>query len=105
VVLMVREFGEYRAKLMADIHERNVISMASLMDRYNNAYAIWDARQRLAAGQPLTDDAVIARALELIRARQLVFLKPELPEHAGFHYSQHSHFVQWAHELLKQRLK
>lgn len=105
VVLMTREFGEYRTRLMTDAHEKNNITMASLMDRYNNSLAIWEARQWLSAGGNISDEAVIARGLALVRARTLVFLRGDLPENHGHHYSAHGHFVQWAHEFLRQKLK
>ena len=93
-------FGIKTAVKLGDLREKNDLTMASLMDRYNNEIALsayWH-------NPDLKGDDLFDYALLLIRNGSLVVLNPEFPERFIEVNNGNEDFQLFAHRLLDFRL-
>jgi hypothetical protein len=102
--LFTKLSGPGYASFVMGLHEWDDLTMASLMDRYNNRVAIADAARILKNNPAITEREIIERAIEMIQNRGLVILRSE--QNKNYDYRQaHPRFVAFAHGLLRFRLQ
>jgi hypothetical protein len=95
--------GPTYARFVMAIHEWDDVTMASVMDRFNNLVAIKDAMIALGENPRITEAQIIERALRLIKDKKLVILQSS--EDRTYDYRRDRlNFVSWAHRLLRKRL-
>jgi hypothetical protein len=94
---LVKQFGEKRARWIAEAHERDDVSLSSIMDRYNNEIAFKDARK----SGTLSTCELEALTWSKIEDRTLVTIYPIEDWAEKSQIWNHPRFIQWSNQYLK----
>lgn len=98
--LLTLNYGERFAFDATNVHEKDYLTMASLMDRFNNAVARGDALAFRARGETPTDDQILDLAMLALQQGRIVWL---YSKHKG-PVNRSREFERWSFFLLRSRL-
>jgi hypothetical protein len=100
--LLTLKMGPRAATTMLDLHEKDVITMSSMMDRYNNAIAVKDAEDYYRAGVSVSNQGILQMAGAALLGGRLMHLNTSVGKPAS--ELALAKFENWAHRKLRVRL-
>ncbi|MEQ1877911.1 MAG: hypothetical protein ABL958_14815 [Bdellovibrionia bacterium] len=98
--LLTLKYGEKFAFKATNVHEKDFVTMASMMDRFNNSVARAAALPYRSRGETLSDEQILTLAVDALREKRIVYLRST---HGG-QPNRTRAFEAWSYKLLRARL-